>query len=133
MAEQEPVLEPDVHEVLQEEPADDMTAIPVEVRCVEGPVRVQVLPDKGASTKTLTVTSSRAVRVLVADARRKSAVLIGTEAFRVAYTQAAATEDTAMALWPKDVPLVVSATVEVHVKAAAADSTVSVQTFRWAE
>jgi hypothetical protein len=131
---EQPVLEPDVHEVLQEEPDVPMTAIPVKVECVDGPVRVQVLPDKGGATGTRTVTTTQAVRVLVADARRKSAVLMATDNnFRVAFSQAACQAPSAMALWPKLVPLTVPATVEVWVQAEGGSTSLSYQTSLWAQ
>lgn len=130
----EPILEPDVHEVLQEETPEELTAIPVEVRSVDGPVRVQLLPDKGAATLTRTVTATEAKRVLVADARRRSAVLVSIDQnILVAFSEAACQADSAMAVWPKLVPLTVPATVEVWVKSATGTTAVSVQSFLWAQ
>lgn len=130
----EPVLEPDVHEVLQEEPYTDLTAIPVKVECVDTPVRVQLLPDKGGATQTRTVSATKATPFLSADPRRKSAVLMSLDQnILVAFSSASCQADSAMALWPKLVPLTVPATVEVWVKAATGTTAVSVQSFRWAE
>jgi hypothetical protein len=131
---EQPVMEPDVREVLQEEPDAPMTAIPVKVECVDGPVRVQVLPDKGGATGTRTVKTTKAVKLLVADARRKSAVLISMDQnMRVAFSEAATQAPSAMALWPKLVPLTVPATVEVWVIAEGGDTSVSYQTALWAQ
>ncbi|MER7953068.1 hypothetical protein ABTY59_37385 [Streptomyces sp. NPDC096079] len=130
----EPVLEPDVPEILQEEPAPDLTAIPVRVEAVESQVRVQVLPDKGGSTLTKSATATRAVRVLVADPRRKSAVLMSMDQnILVAFSEAACQADSSMAVWPKLVPLEVPATVEVWVKSATGTTAVGVLGYRWAE
>lgn len=126
-------LEPDAPEVLQEEAA--LTRVPV---AIDGPVRVQALPRKAASTMTRPVTSLRAVRLLTADHYRASAVLVGDVAFRVAFGEAAAQSAASMALWPGLEPLVVTAAVEVWVSCDADGSgdpvpaQVSVVTERWA-
>lgn len=130
----EPVLEPDVHEVLQEEPAAELTTIPVKVESVEAPVRVQVLPDKGGATQTRTVGASKAVPFARADPRRKSAVLMSIDQnILVAFSETSCQADSSMALWPKLVPMTVPATVEIWVKAVTGTTAVSLQTFRWAE
>lgn len=128
-------LQPDVGEVLQEEP-QKYTAIPVCVEDVKGPVRVQVLPRKGGSTRTRTVTDTKAVQVLDADARRASAVLMSIENDLLFAFSEAATQDTStMSVWPKLVPLPCSATVPVWIKCATAAQTtrVSITTELWAE
>lgn len=126
-------LEPDVPEVLQTEAPDQLTAVPVCVEEVRTPVRIQALPRKGGSTRTRTVDTT-AERLLTADHRRASAVLMATDQnLLIAFSEAAAQDASSMSVWPKLVPFTVSATVEVWVAAATATTPVSITTERWAE
>lgn len=126
-------LQPDVGEVLQEEPEYVMSV----QGCVSvnGPVRTQALPRKGGSTRTRVVTDTKAVQVLKADPRRASAVLMADESIYVGYGEASKDDTTAMSLWPGNVPFVCTATVDVFVRSAAADGStfVSVTTELWAQ
>ena len=107
-------LQPDTGEVLQEEQTA-LTAIPVCVREVESPVRVQTLPRKSAATMTKALTT-RPIQVLWADHWRGRAALCCTTDFLVAFSEASCQADTSMALWPADVPLELTATCEVWAK-----------------
>ena len=128
----EPVeLQPDTDEVLQVEP-EDYQAIPVCVKEVAAPVRVQALPRKGAASMTKALTTT-AVPVLRADHRRGRTVLVGDAAFLVAFSEASCQADSAMAAWPANLPLELTATTEVWAKAATGDVALSVITERWAE
>ena len=124
-------LQPDVPEVLQaEEPAGREPVIKVSQ---QGPVRTQALPRKGGATFTKNVAAMpAALNVLRPDHRRASAILIAAAAILVAYGDANAQDASTMALWPANVPLPVSGTVDVWVAAAAGTTTVSVLTELWA-
>jgi hypothetical protein len=129
-------LQPDVPEVLQsEEPAG---AEPVVKVTVEGPVRTQALPRKAGSTKTAAVTTTP-FRILTPNPRRSSVVLIADAVIYVALSRAAAQVDPAstavpptMAQWPANVPLTVTADVDVLVAAKTGTANVSVVVEYWA-
>lgn len=128
-----PDLQPDMDTVLQEEPEYLTPAVTV---AVQGPVRTQALPRGGGATRTVILDAEKARRILTANPRRGSAQLIShTEDFRVAYSEVAASHPDTMALWPKLVPLVVTAAVEVHVMCAvdATTTTLSWLAESWAE
>lgn len=128
-------LQPDTAEVLQEEPAH-YQAIPVCVEDVKAPVRVQLLPQKGGSTRTRTVSDVKATQVLEANPRRGSAVLMSMDQeMLVAFSQASCQDPSTMSVWPKAVPFPVPATVDVYVQCATAAQTtrVSITTSLWAE
>jgi hypothetical protein len=126
-------LEPTESQVLQEEPDTDLVDVPVIVTGVVGPVRVQELPRRTASARTWTV-STTPVQVLTADPYRAVAVLVADTDVFVGHVQHGAGDDITSAWWPQGVPLVVTATVDVHVRCARSDQTarVSVRTERWA-
>ena len=127
-------LQPDVGEVLQEEPYQMPVTGEVSV-C--GPVRTQELPRKGAATRTRTVDDTTYVRVLEADKRRGKAVLMSMDAemyvsFSDANMQA---PSSAAAVWPKAVPLEVTAAVDIYVMCAESGKTtrVGILSELWAE
>lgn len=127
-------LQPDTAEVLQtEEPYGDTHIVDVAV-C--GPVRTQPLPRKGGATFTKTCgvlgSASGAVNVLRADHRRAQALLVAASPFLIAYNDANAQSVDTMALIPANVPILVSATVDVWVAAPAATVAVSVLVEDWA-
>lgn len=129
-------LQPDTGEVLQEEAPHGYQAIPVCVSEVKTPVRVQPLPRKGASTRTRTVTDTKAVQVLEANPRRYSASLMSMDQeMLVAFSQAACQDPSTMAVWPKAVPFPITATVDVYVQCATTSQTtrVAIVTELWAE
>lgn len=127
----EPELQPDVSEVLQEEP-QYLTAVPVCVDDVKTPVRVQQLPRKGAATLTKTL-STTVQRVLTANHYRGRTLLVCGSAFLVCFSQTAAQADSSMATWPANVPLELTATAEVWAKVAASTAVLSVITEQWAD
>lgn len=126
-------LQPDVGEVLQQEPYGDTHKVDVVV-C--GPVRTQPLPRKGGTTFTKTVGvlggSPGALNVLRADHRRAVAYLTAPAPFLVAYNDANAQSVDTMALIPANVLLPVSATVDVWIAAPSATVAVSVLVEDWA-
>lgn len=124
-------LQPDPAEVMQEE-GEPLSSVPVCVEEVKAPVRVQVLPRKGGSTRTRTV-GDVPVQLLTADHWRASAILMGDVPFRVAFSEASAQDLSTMALWPGLVPLTVDATVEVWAVADDDAVQLSLITTRWAE
>jgi hypothetical protein len=126
-------LQPDVDEVLQAEPDEGLTAIPVRVEEVRGPVRTQALPRKGGATRTRLI-GPNAYRILPADPHRARVTLLSTEgAFRFAFTEAGASEESTMALWPAGLPYEVTARTDVWVRAVDAAATLTVVTENWAE
>jgi hypothetical protein len=111
-------LQPTGDQVLQEEPPP-MEAVPVRLVDVEGPVRTQALPRKTGTTQTRTLTAGAvARRVLTADPYRGSATLIGDQPFYVAFSEHGKDDDLTSAWWPASVPLVITAVVDVWVRAA---------------
>jgi hypothetical protein len=124
-------LQPDVEEVLQVEPYGDTTPVGVSV---VGPVRTQALPRKAASTRTITapVLPSPAFRILRPNPRRAAAYLVSDAAFLVAFNYASSTDAGSMARWPANVPLPVSADVDVYVAASAGTPAVSAVVEYWA-
>lgn len=124
-------LQPDTHEVLQEEPY--VMAVSGSVS-VAGPVRTQALPRKSGATRTRTVTDAGATQVLTADPRRASAVIVGDEAIYIGYGVASKEDLGAMSLWPANTPFVCTAVVDVFVRSASQDGNtrVSITTEMWA-
>lgn len=130
-------LQPDVEDVLQvEEPAGTEPTVKVEQ---QGPVRIQALPRKAGSTKTVAVTTTP-FRLLRPNARRASVYIIADAAFYFAYSMAAAAIDTSvttpppsMAMWPANVPLpVTAADTDVVVAAKTGTANVSAVVEYWA-
>lgn len=129
-------LQPDVDEVLQvEEPAGLEPSVKVEQ---QGPVRTQALPRKAASTKTAAVTTTP-FRILTPNHRRASAILIADAVIYVALSRASAQIDAVapavpptMAQWPANVPLPITANVDVLVAAKTGTANVSVIVEYWA-
>jgi hypothetical protein len=132
----EPDLQPDIGEVLQEEP--DYKAPPIGV-AVCGPVRTQALPRKGGSTRTLALSSDTVVHILRPDHRRAAAVLVShTADFLIAYSEASSTHESTMARIPMGTLFTVTATVDVYVRCVGDEenpetTTLSVIQERWAE
>jgi len=127
-----PELQPDLEDVLQvEEPEGRETAVKVDIT---GPVRTQELPRKGGSTLTRSGIGvlPNALNILRADHRRAQSFLISSSAFLVAYGDANAQDASTMALWPANVPLKVTGTVDVWVAASTGTVNVSVVTELWA-
>jgi hypothetical protein len=119
-------LQPDDEDVLQSEPPYHPSNDPPVCVTVDGPVRTQALPTKAGATltKALTLTPQK---VLQADHRRAKVTLVcvgaATENLLVALSQAAAQDASRMALWPVNVPLVISSDSEVWAAAAAVTGT----------
>lgn len=123
-------LQPDKDEVLQNEEIPDVA---VAVR-IESPVRTTSLPNKGGATKTLTIGTTTPVRMVNADHRRAKATFISIGANALfALNNASAQDPSRMALWPQNVPYVVTADTEVWVLSASATTSISVTTELWAE
>lgn len=124
-------LQPDVDEVLQvEEPAGVEPVVRVEQ---QGPVRTQELPRKAGSTKTVTANPLPSpFRLLRPNPRRFSAYVVSDSAFLVAFNNASAQEASTMARWPANVPLPVTADVDVWVAAETGTADVSAVVEYWA-
>lgn len=125
-------LQPDVSEVIQEEPEAEYSTPIVDV-AVCGPVRTQQLPRKAGGTKTVTLDAITPKHILTADHRRGMAYLVShTEDFMLAYSKTSSTDDESMARIPKNILFPVGATVDVYVKAQATTTTLSVVQEGWA-
>lgn len=124
-------LQPELGVVLQEEP-EDRPDIEVCVRDVHGPVRTQALPRKAATGFVKQIPASTAAKgalVLSADHYRGQATLISrTEDIRVSFND----PSEPYAVWPANVPLVLTAVADVYVQSDDAASTVSVIAEKWA-
>lgn len=126
-------LQPDTAAVLQEEEDYASVLIPVCVKEVAGPVRVQELPRKAATSRTVSV-GTTAVQVLFANHWRSKATLMAMDQnILVAFSQAAAQDPSTMSVWPKLVPLPITATVEVWVASATTTTALSITSELWAE
>lgn len=122
-------LQPELGVVLQEEP-EDRPQIEVCVRDVHGPVRTQALPKKAATAfnKTIPAAAVQPVMILRADHYRGQATLVSSVAIRVSFNDPSET----YAVWPANVPLVVTASVDIYVRGDAGAATVSVIVEKWA-
>jgi hypothetical protein len=126
-------LQPDVGDVLQEEPQYTMPVTGEVSVC--GPVRTQELPRKAGATKTRTVTDTVYVQLLDNDPRRGFVVVMSMDnEMYFGFTEASMQATSAMSVWPKAVPLVLPVASELWVQCAAAGQTtrVSVTTGLWA-
>ncbi|MFJ3812582.1 hypothetical protein ACIPWE_40265 [Streptomyces sp. NPDC090073] len=125
-------LQPDVGEVLQEEPYNMPVTGEVSV-C--GPVRTQELPRKAGATKTRTVGDTQYVCLLDNDYRRGFMTVMSMDAeMYFGFTEASMQASTAMSVWPKAVPLTLPISSELWVQCAESGKTtrVSVTTGLWA-
>lgn len=123
-------LQPELAEVLQEQPAEDPAAIDVCVRDVHTPVRTQELPPNGgmdAFTKDIGATGDPQ-RILSADRWRGKATLVGDAAFLVGFNSSS----NPTARWPADTPLYVRGIADIYVKAVTGTVSLSVIVERWA-
>jgi hypothetical protein len=125
-------LQPDVAEVIQEEPGEYVTDIGVCVKSIVPPVRVQELPRKLATSQTKTV-GTTAVRLLRADHWRASAVFVAFEQdVFLAFNEASAQDTSSMSRWPVSVPFTLTAATELWVASSTSTTMVSITTERWA-
>lgn len=130
-------LQPSVSDVLQEEPVENLTAIPVKVACVDTPVRTQELPRKAATSVTRTAVNTP-FRILVANKYRASVRLVSFDTdMLVAFNSASKETPSTMSRWPKTVPLTITATTDIWISSYSVDGTpvstsVSVITEQWA-
>lgn len=125
-------LQPDVAEVLQEEPYT--MAVQGEVS-VCGPVRVQELPRKAGATKTVTVSDTKYVMLLDGDQRRGFVTLISLDQeMAFGFGEASMQAPSAMCQWPKGVPLKLEVATELWVicNVSGQSTRVAVATGLWA-
>lgn len=127
----EPELQPDVHEVLQEEDGAALS-VPVCITEQKSPVRVQELPRKSGATFTKSLTTTP-LQVLWPDPRRARARVASTSALLIAFTQTAAQDPSTMTIWPASVPFETTATTDLWVAAATGTAQVGVITELWAD
>lgn len=126
-------LQPDVGEVLQEEP-EYVMSVQGKV-AVQGPVRTQELPRKAGATKTRTVTDTAYVQMLDSDPRRGFVMVMSMDAaFYFGFTEASMQATSAMSVWPKNVPLPLPLSAELWVQSAetGVSTRISVTTGLWA-
>jgi hypothetical protein len=124
-------MQPDVEDVLQVEDPEGTEATVKVVQ--QGPVRTQALPSKAGSTRTVLVNPLPSpTLILRANPRRRQALVVAPAAFLVAYGDANAQDVSTMALWPANVPLPVTAVVDVWVAAPTATVSVSIVSEFWA-
>jgi hypothetical protein len=129
-------LQPDVDAVLQEE-TDAAVTVPVCITEQKSPLRVQVLPRKGGASVQRQVTTTPR-RVLRADHRRARAQIISTAAanvFLIAFTEAAAGDESTMSPWMGGVPFETGATTDVWVRLPSTGTPfqIGITTELWAE
>lgn len=128
----EPELQPDVHEVLQDE-SYSLATIPVCVEEIKTPVRTQPLPRIGPPTTMTKTVPASAQKVLGINPRRASVTIISSDNdILVAFNAASKEDPSLMAYWPKGVPLVLTHCSEVWIASAAASSKVGIISERWA-
>lgn len=122
-------LQPELADVLQQEPEDN-PKIEVCVRDVHGPVRTQALPRKGGTAFVKQIPASTAVPTMVlrADHFRGQALLISGAAFRVTFND----PGESYGVWPANVPLPVTASLDIYVRSDAAAGTLTVIVEKWA-
>lgn len=126
-------LQPDTHEVLQEEPEYVMSVQGAVT--VQGPVRTQALPRKSGSTRTLELTTTSR-RLLTADHRRawmRLRALDAADAVAFAFNEASSTELSTMSELPGGQVEDFDATTELWVRAVADTARVSITTANWAD
>jgi hypothetical protein len=125
-------LQPDVGDVLQEEPY----TMPVTgAVAVDGPVRTQELPRRNGATKSRTVSDTAYVQLLDNDPRRGFMLVMSMDAeLYYGFTEASMQAPSAMSVWPAKVPLTLPVAAELWVMCAEAGKTtrVSVTTGLWA-
>lgn len=124
-------MQPDTEEILQvEEPAGREPTVKVSQ---QGPVRTQALPTKAGATRTVLLQAFPATyQIARANPRRRQAFLVAPAAFLVAYNDASAQDLSTMALWPANVPLPVTASIDVYVSAPTGTVSISVLSEFWA-
>jgi hypothetical protein len=122
--------EPDVDEVVQEEPTEThIQPVPV---TIEGPVRVQELPSRVASTRSY-ILSTTPEQILGADPRRRRALLVGvTNIIWLGTTPNDVTGPYPFAL-PVGVPIVLEHQAPIYAASATGTATLSMVVENWAD
>jgi len=124
-------LQPGELEVLQAEPITD-PPIRVKVTEIDAPIRTQSLPRKSGGTRTRTI-GTTVGKVLSADHRRAQATVISIgQNMLFALNSASAQDPSTMALWPQNVPYVLTADTELYVASATGTTSISIITEFWA-
>lgn len=122
-------LQPDLDDVLQAEAP--LGCMPVRI---EGPVRTQALPPKGAGGKTWPAVGTKPIQILTPDPYRSSATLMSfDQTMIIAFRRADSTDDVMVTYWPKLVPFTMRARTDVWVAAATGTTMLSLYQERWAE
>lgn len=129
---QYPDLEPDDLEAMQAETVGPEPTVRVDVASVETPVRTQALPRKAGATRTRTV-GVTPIRLFTADHKRAQATVISIgQNMMIALSASMAQDPSTMALWPQNVPYVLTADTELWVASATATTSVSLIQELWA-
>ncbi|MBG0819133.1 hypothetical protein [Planomonospora sp. ID82291] len=124
---------PELEDVQQLE-EDGGLRVPVSVREVRVPVRVQLLPSRHGVSRSYSTSESDTdpVPLLGADLRRRRATIIATGA-AIYVGEKELVRGGLAALWPEGVPLVIEHTEMVYAQAATGTATVSVIAENWAD
>lgn len=121
----------DLDDVLQEEP--ESFQIKAIVTNVEGPVQVQLLPSVAAGSRSWNaVPATEAQRIANADPRRRSCTVMALDQNIYVGSTKQDAESGYGVLWPKLVPLVLTHSEAVYVRAVTATTGVSVVVENWA-
>lgn len=124
------IIEPSDGELLQEEYEKPETVC---VR-IEGPTQTRELPAKFAGMGTVRgVTSGPAVQLLWKDYRRKTATINALSGNIILGSSQAQASASSGAVWPANVPLVVTSYEEVWVSAVSTTTDISVILESWAD
>ena len=128
-----PQLQQDELEILQAETPGTEPPVRVEIARIEVPVRTQGLPRKAGATIQKTV-GTTPQRILLSDHRRASASIMSVgQNMLFSYSQAGAQDPSKfMALWPANLPFVMTIDGELWVASATATTVISVVTEFWA-
>lgn len=127
-----PALQPDELEVLQTEQDGPDPVVRVCVADIDVPVRVQNLPRKAGATVSRTY-STTPTRILGPDHRRAQATLVSVgQNMLITFSASTAQDPSRMALWPANVPLIITNDSEVWVAAATATTVISALSEMWA-
>lgn len=124
----------DVNDIEQEADRDEIPYMPSVPVAVDGPVQVHQVPSVSSGVRNFTgVTATEAVRVANADPRRRSLTIISVgQNMYVGNDKVNVEGGTHAALWPANVPLVITHSDWVWVKSATSTTVVSVLSENWA-
>lgn len=122
-------LEPELDDVLQLEAP--LGVMPVRI---EGPVRIQQPPTKGAGGRTWAALGTDFIRVLTADPYRSQATLLThDQPVKIAFHRTDDPDDIMVTTWPVKVPFTTTSRTEVYVAATTGTTMFTLAQERWAQ